>query len=63
MHSRSGIILTRQAKPTGASGSRHPRDLPALAGSVQQLCQVALPLARSLECLQDDVEAMSKEHR
>lgn len=59
----TGIILKRQAKPTGAASGRKPRDLAALAGSVQKLCQVALPLARSLEFLQEDVDSMSKEYR
>lgn len=34
-----------------------------MADAVQKLCQVALPLARSLEFLQEDVESMSKEYR
>lgn len=59
-----GIILKRQAKPTGGDASRRkPSDLASLADSVQKLCQVALPLARSLEFLQEDVDSMSKEHR
>lgn len=59
----AGIILKRQAKPTGAASGRKPRDLAALADSVQKLCQVALPLARSLEFLQEDVDSMGKEYR
>lgn len=59
-----GIILKRQAKPTGGDASRRkPSDLASLADSVQKLCQVALPLARSLEFLQEDVDSMSKEYR
>lgn len=58
-----GIILKRQAKPTGTASGHKPRDLSALGDSVQKLCQVALPLARSLEYLQGDVDGMSKEYR
>lgn len=58
-----GIILKRQAKPTGAASGSKPRDLAALADSVQKLCQVSQPLARSLEFLQEDVDSMSKEYR
>lgn len=58
-----GIILKRQAKPSGTSAGRKPKDLAALADAVQKLCQVALPLARSLEFLQEDVDSMSKEYR
>lgn len=59
-----GIILKRQAKPTGRDVSRRkPSDLASLADSVQKLCQVALPLARSLEFLHEDVDSMSKEYR
>lgn len=35
--------------------------LPAVV--LQKLCQVALPLARSMEFLHEDVESMSKEFR
>jgi hypothetical protein len=62
----TGIILRRQAKPVagGAGGSSSkPGDLAGLADSVQKLCQVALPLARSMEFLHEDVESMSKEYR
>jgi hypothetical protein len=65
--SGTGIILRRQAKPVsggpGGSAGSKPGDLAGLADSVQKLCQVALPLARSMEFLHEDVESMSKEYR
>jgi hypothetical protein len=59
----TGIILARQAKPTAAPAGGQPRDLAVVADAVQKLCQVAAPLSRSLEFLQEDLEAMSKEYR
>jgi hypothetical protein len=63
----TGIILRRQAKPVAGAAagaaSGKPGDLAGLADSVQKLCQVALPLARSMEFLHEDVESMSKEYR
>lgn len=62
----TGIILRRQAKPVSAGasgGSSKPGDLAALADTVQKLCQVALPLARSMEFLHEDVDSMGKEFR
>ncbi|KAF6261782.1 microtubule-binding protein MIP-T3-domain-containing protein [Scenedesmus sp. NREL 46B-D3] len=65
--SNTGIILRRQAKPlpgaTGGSAGSKPGDLAGLAENVQKLCQVALPLARSMEFLHEDVDSMSKEYR
>lgn len=56
-------MLTHQARLAGGAAAKAVHDLSGLAGSVQKLCQVAVPLARSLECLQDDLAAMTKEHR
>jgi len=60
----TGIILQRKAKPAATTGGARTGDLSVLSsGGVQKLCQVALPLARTMETLRQDVEGMSKEFR
>jgi hypothetical protein len=60
----SGIILKRKAKPAATASGARPGDLSVLSnGGVQKLCQVALPLARTMEIMHQDVEGMSKEFR
>jgi len=54
-----------QAKPAGGGGKLGAGggDLPLLRDGVQRLCQVATPLARTVEFLRDDAEGMAKEFR
>eukprot|EP00775_Hariotina_reticulata_P007878 gene7878-8074_t len=60
----TGIIIKRKAKPAASAGGSRLGDLSVLSnGGVQKLCQVALPLARTMEILHQDVEGMSKEFR
>jgi hypothetical protein len=60
----TGIILKRQAKSAAAgAGGGQLKDLPALRDTVQKLCQAAMPLARNVELLQEDMEGLAKEYK
>lgn len=59
----TGIILKRQGKAAAAGGGVKAGDLSAVRDMLQKVCQASMPLARSMECLPEDIENMSKEYR
>jgi hypothetical protein len=59
----TGIILKRTAKPAAGGAGAGPKDVTALRDTVQELCQCALPLSRSVEHLQEDLDSLAKEYK
>ena len=59
----TGIVLKRRgaSKPAAQPTAPKGNDLTALRTSIQTLCQSALPLGKSMDYLQEDLENMKKE--
>jgi TRAF3-interacting protein 1 len=59
----TGIILARRNRSAQGGAAGRAGDVGALRESVQRLCAAALPLARGVESLSDDVDNMAREFR